>query len=225
MDLSFIFYRVYVTRCHRVPIDRSSWIQLEWTQLQGLALLHSDPADYLQNDQVFLQSNICEQPRPDYSSRWLLGAQYQDTQSCSAVQPFHQVRQEISLLLTSWSSFTITLSCQIRNPKKICTLLLPLLKLQNIALSLPSWTPHSRSSLRTLIASGVPTRKSHSPTWNILEPTIQFFNQRTLNRNENRERENTLLHLPQRKSYICCHPSICCASHLLWPHFEGNALA
>ena len=24
--LSFIFYRVYVTRCHRVPIDRSSWI-------------------------------------------------------------------------------------------------------------------------------------------------------------------------------------------------------
>ena len=55
-------------------------------------------------------------------------------------------------------------------------------------------------------------------------PSPQFFNQRTLNRSENREREKYFTSFSRKANHALLPSSICCASHLLWPHFEGNAL-
>jgi len=145
---------------------------------------------------------------------------------CSAVHcnPSTQVLQKFSLLLTScfhdYSALNYNLKSQFL--KKILKNLhvplsdiiinsvsaqyaaaVPVPKLQNTVLPLPSWTPRFHSCLRTLIVSGVSPRKFHSPTWNILEPTILLIKGIwTRTKTENREKYFTSF--PRKKNILLC---------------------
>ena len=149
--MSFIFYRVHVTRRHRVPIDRSSWIQLDLTQLQGVPTPFRSRRLPCKN-QLFHQSTSMLDghgriiPVSDYQARTVSRLSVRQR---SATLPSGSSGVSSFILHPDIHS-RLLFNCRIKSPKKtvrptdrfhnrISILLLLLLpKRQNTAPSLPS---------------------------------------------------------------------------------------
>lgn len=235
MALSFIFYRVHVTRCHRVSIDRSSWIQLELPySTAGRTYSIQIPQTTCQTTNFFLQFKFCQVVTGLF--QWLLGLHSNKTPNlqCSAAFP-----PGSSEVCTSAYVLIFIHHCSE----------LPISKVQELHAHPTEWhfaiaqyavccyyclnvkTSHSHFHLNTTFSL---LRRNTDCFWSASQKvpqshlkiysSPQFIQQNSSNRNENRKTENYFTSFPA-KLCILLPPPLCCTSQeLLWPHFEGNAL-
>ena len=205
--------------------------KLDLTQPQG----EPTPVGYrrlLANNQIFL---------PFKKSREIMvrlfqpmitqTAQRLDSHFCIALQPFHQVRQNdyVLIFFDDYSTFSTfanivpTLPTGWSHFQPSMLLLLPLLKLHDIVLSLPSKHHILAPPSEPTLFSGVPPRipQSHLKIYS----SPQFIQPEFFEKKRTENWETTLLHSPHKNMHFVA-ASTCCASQiLLWPHLKVNALA
>ena len=85
MALSLFLYRVYVTRCHRVSIDRSSRILAGLNSTAGWTCSVTDVTDYMQTTKSSINPLYVKWSRPDYSSQRLPSPRSNQTPSSAIV--------------------------------------------------------------------------------------------------------------------------------------------
>ena len=157
-------------------------------------------------------------------------AQRLDSHFCIALQPFHQVRQNdyVLIFFDDYSTFSTfanivpTLPTGWSHFQPSMLLLLPLLKLHDIALSLPSKHHILAPPSEPTLFSGVPPRipQSHLKIYS----SPQFIQPEFFEKKKDKELGNYFTSFPTQKYAFCCRLHLLRITNIAMTTFEGKCV-